>query len=62
MEGQKTKEKSLTKREYFAAKAMEAYAGGEFTGQSGMGHERIAEWSVRMADALIVELLKGEEL
>jgi hypothetical protein len=46
----------ITKREYFAAKAMQAYAGGEHTGQSGMPHEMIADWSVKMADALLSAL------
>ena len=59
-DGQKTgweiKFGGLTKREYFAAKAMQAYAGGEYTGQNGMPHEMIAEWSVKMADALLEAL------
>ena len=46
----------LTKREYFAAKAMQGYAGGKYTGQSGMPHEVIASWSVGMADALLSAL------
>jgi len=46
----------ITKREYFAAKAMQAYASGEYTAQSGMPHENIAEWSVKMADALLEAL------
>lgn len=46
----------LTKREYFAAKAMQGYCGGEYTGQSGMPHEQIAAWSVNMADALLKQL------
>jgi hypothetical protein len=48
----------LTKREYFAGLAMQSYAGGEYTGQSGMPHNQIAEWSVGMADALLDELNK----
>lgn len=48
----------LTKREKFAAMAMQGYCGGEFTGQSGMAHGQIAEWSVKMADALIEALNK----
>ncbi len=43
----------LTKREHFAAMAMQGYCGGEFTGQSGMSQESIAKWCVDMADALI---------
>jgi len=54
-------ELGMTKREYYAAKAMQGYAGGEFTGQSGMPYEQIAEWSVRMADALVCELAKKEK-
>jgi hypothetical protein len=46
----------LTKREYFATKAMQAYAGREYTGQSGMSHEMIASWSVEMADTLLSAL------
>ena len=61
-DGQKTgyevKFGGLTKREYFAAKAMQAYTGGEYTRQSGMPHEMIAEWSVKMADALLEALEK----
>lgn len=48
----------MTLREYFAAKAMQGYCGGEFTGQSGMPQKEIAKWSVDMADALIAELEK----
>jgi len=51
----------LTKREYFAAMAMQGYCGGEFTGQSGKPHEDMAEWSVEMADALIEALNKTEK-
>ena len=59
--GDGIEQEGLTKREYFAAKAMQGYAGGEFTGQSGMPCEQIAEWSVRMADALVYELAKKEK-
>lgn len=51
----------LTKREYFAAMAMQGYCGGEYTGQSGMPVESIAKWSVEMADALIKQLNEGGE-
>lgn len=51
----------LTKREYFAAKAMQGYCSGEFTGQSGMPQKDIAKWSVEMADALLAELSKSYE-
>ena len=60
-EGSWEQELGMTKREYYAAKAMQGYAGGEFTGQSGMPCEQIAEWSVRMADALVCELAKKEK-
>lgn len=43
----------ITKREYFAAKAMEAYIEGKYTGPSGMSNDVIAEASVKMADALL---------
>lgn len=46
----------LTKREYFAALAMQGYCGGEFTGQSGMPPQQIAETCVSYADALIKAL------
>lgn len=46
----------LSKREYFAGLAMQSYAGGEFTGQSGTPHKELAEWSVKMADALLKAL------
>jgi hypothetical protein len=48
-----THKMSLTKREYFAAMAMQGYC--EFQNAS---EEVIAGWSVRMADALIAELNK----
>lgn len=50
----------LTKREYFAGLAMQGYCGGEYTGQSGMPTESIAEWSVEMADALLIQLRKNK--
>lgn len=40
----------LSKREYFAAKAMQGYV-SEMT--DGISHEALAIWSVKMADALI---------
>jgi len=48
----------MTLRDYFAAKALQAYGGGEYTGQSGMPHEKIAEWSYGMADAMLKERTK----
>lgn len=44
----------LTKREYFASKAMEAFCNAEPNASS----ESIAKWSVEAADALIAELNK----
>jgi hypothetical protein len=49
-------QEGLSKREYFAAKAMQSYAAGEYIGESGMRHEKIASWSVQMADALLSAL------
>ena len=48
----------LTKREYFAAMAMQGFASIEVT---DMPFKSIAQDSVRMADALITELNKSEE-
>lgn len=50
----------LTKREYFAGLAMSSYYGGEYTGQSGMQYETIANNCVEMADALITSLNKEQ--
>lgn len=49
----------LTKREYFAAKAMQGYITGEYTPQAGMPFKNIAKWSLETADALI-EALENE--
>jgi len=46
----------LTKREQFAMSAMQAYAGADHVGNSGMPHEEIARWAVNQADALIYAL------
>lgn len=54
-------QEGLTKREYFAAMAMQGYCGGEFTGQSGKPHKDMAEWSVEMADSLIEALNKTKQ-
>lgn len=43
-------------RQYYAGLAMQGYCGGEYIGQSGMPHNEIAEWSVKMADTLIEQL------
>ncbi len=51
--GTESIELGMTLRDYFAAKAMQGYCGGEYTGQSGMPHEQIAEWSFGMADAML---------
>jgi len=51
----------MTIRQQFAMAAMQAYAGADHVGNSGMPHEEIAEWAVKQADALIVALNKGGE-
>lgn len=43
----------MTLRDYFANSAMQGYCGGEYTGQSGMSHEQIADWSFGIADAML---------
>lgn len=48
----------LTKREYFAALAMQAIIPNYRTERSQDGDEAIADLSIRMADALIQELEK----
>lgn len=48
--------RGLTKREYFAAMAMQGYCGGEYIGQSGVPHDAIAKWSIEMADELLKQL------
>ena len=45
-------EPGLTKREYFAAMAMQA------VGKTAITAELAAEWSTKLADALIAELNK----
>jgi len=47
-------ESGLSKREYFAAKAMEAFCNAEPNASS----ESMARWSVEAADSLIKELNK----
>lgn len=54
-------ELGMSLRDYFAAKAMQGYCGGEHTGQSGMPHEMIAEWSFKMADAMLEERSKTDK-
>lgn len=49
----------LTRREYFAAKAMQAFINHEYYGNKG--DEITAQLSVDMADALIKELNKEEK-
>lgn len=56
-----THAKGLTKREYFAGLAMASYFGGEYTGQSGMPDEDVAERCVSMANALLAELAKTDK-
>jgi len=46
----------LTKREHFAAMAMQGYV---VNGTIGIDKKALAEWSVGMADALINALNKG---
>ena len=48
----------LTKREQFAMAAMQAYAGADYVGNTGVPHEEIAKWAVNQADALINALNK----
>lgn len=50
--------KGLTKREYFAALAMQGYVSADYTANSGTPVENMAEFAVKMADALIIELNK----
>lgn len=47
----------LTKREYFAAMAMQGYCGTGDIGNKIPGH--LATWAVDMADALLAELEKN---
>jgi len=49
--------KGITKREHFAGLAMQGYV-VERHAQSDEDIERLAEWSVRMADALLKALSK----
>jgi len=48
-------------REYFACMAMQAYAGSDRISDFGTTHDRIAIWSVEMADALIEELNRNSD-
>lgn len=48
---------SLTKREYFAAMAMQGISANH-TLAEGFSYQTIAEWSVKHADALIEALNK----
>lgn len=50
----------LTKREHFAAMAMASYAVTDYVSNSGTPKSDIAEWSVKMADALINALNKSD--
>lgn len=52
--------KGLTKREYFAGLAMQAYISNPQT-YGGFATESIAQASVRKADALLSELSKSEK-
>ena len=59
-DGQKTgwerKFGGLTKREYFAAKAMQALVADHH-----LTYEQVAEMAVRMSDAILLELEKQKE-
>jgi hypothetical protein len=61
-DGQKTgyevKFGGLTKREYFVAKAMQGFCGGD-TNQ--IPYEMIAKWSVDMADAILIALEENNQ-
>ena len=62
-DGEPCAETGLTKREYFAVKAMQGYV-VERHAQVESDMKKIAEWSVKMADQLLIELSKsnpGEE-
>ena len=48
----------LTLRQYFAGLAMQGYISADYTANSGMPFDSMAEWSVKMADYLIAELNK----
>jgi hypothetical protein len=45
----------LTKREYFAGLAMQGY----LNERHSLDNKKLAEWSVKMADALLAELDKN---
>jgi hypothetical protein len=51
-----TRQSGLTKREYFAAKAMQAYASSEC--YSASSYDTLAEYSVKLADRVLLELSK----
>lgn len=46
----------LTKREYMAIEFTKAYAGSDYVANSGVSHENIAKWGIKMADELIKQL------
>lgn len=48
----------LTKREHFAAMAMQGIASNMYTGGTGYDYSQQAGWAVEMADALIEALNK----
>jgi hypothetical protein len=48
----------LSKREYFAAMAMNGYCVGKLNNYEGYSVDSIARWSVSLADALLKELEK----
>lgn len=51
-----TRQGGLTKREYFAAKAMQGYVASE--GYCASSYTVLAEYSVKLADAVLAELAK----
>lgn len=46
----------MTIRTQIAAMAMQGWISADYTANSGTPHEELAQWSVKMADALIAEL------
>lgn len=48
----------MTLRDYFAAKAMQAYVASDYEGAAG--HDtKAAEWAYSLADAMLAERAKG---
>lgn len=53
-----TQSEGLTKREHFAAMAMQGYISAGFKTNGGMSHNDLSKRAVNMADALILALNK----